>query len=238
MSRCWAINLRWFTDVITACSNRYPNGVEPLVYSKPSGPEALFLFDGSGSWGSGAEAAAWFREQIAGKFRNPDEISPNSVNQTLTDLIPTLPKQIAEEDWSFSLAVVIIERTAIHVGALGSISVLALRGNSLMRLYSPVRLVDELVSSGRITVAEAETHQFRRMISSTFFGAEGACLNWSEASLLDDKIILGDAALPRFLELQAVPFNFDDVNELRDDVERYGGTSSPTGIIDVGFCNR
>lgn len=218
---------------ISVCRNRYSNGVEPLVVETQTGC-VVYAFDGSGSWGTGGEAAAWFREWIATKSR----ISPQSVD-AVTDLLSAaireLPPEIVDCDgfgWAFSLAVIICRDGTVQVGSSGSVAALAVRSESIDRLFAPSRLVDELVKCGTISADEVENHKYRSVISSRFFGADDSPeLQWCQPIPLcdGDRIVVGHAATPRFLETHA--FRFTSATELRDAIENYGGSSTATVIV-------
>lgn len=225
--------------MISACPNRYTDCVEPLVYSRSDGQEALFLFEGSGSWGAGAKAAAWFREHIADRHEASTVFTPDSITETLTYLIHRLPKQFSEDDfgWQFSLAVAIVGHNKVYVSAAGSFSAVVThaRTNTVEHLVKPIRLVDELVLRGNIPASEAKTHPLRHIVCGPFFGMERVVpLIWTEHSLLrsGDRIVLGDPALPSFFD--TVPFDPLEVKMLRDEIERFGGRSSPTAIVTIG----
>lgn len=225
--------------MIFSCSSRFPGAIEPLVYSQPDGSESVFLFDGNGSWGSGVEAAGWFREQLADLIHEPDGITPTSIEGTLNELLEILPEHFVNDafGWQFSLAIVVVEQSTVHVAATGSFAALALCGNVVQRLVAPMRLVEGLVSKGIISKAKAETnHRYRRLITAHQFGTNGAQLKWCGPTIMEsgDRIVLGDAELPHLLESQKIAFDTLDVIQLRDEIEKCGGCSSPTALI-AGF---
>lgn len=135
------------------------------------------------------------------------------------------------------MAVAICDRTTVHVGAIGAFSAVAIRTQVVQRLVTPIRLIDEFVSRGVVPAAEAANHRYRHWIVGPYFGMEGGKqLNWVESTGLGpgDRIVLGGTALPHFLDKQKIPINTWDAEQLRDEVERCGGSTSPTGIVTIG----
>ena len=228
--------------LIAACPNRFNNGVAPIVFPRDGEQAALFAFDGSGSWGSGAETTAWFREWIAATVRDSDDLTPEAVNETLVAAIRELPSDLTDCDfgWTFSLAVILCRQDTVHVAASGSFAAIALNSRGIERLVVPTRLVDELVAHGTISAEEAETHRYRRIICSPCFGADNLPrLIWSQpiSWAPGDRIALGDAALPRFLETRDFRLDPNNPIQLRDAVERYGGSSTSTAIVGFPACS-
>ena len=219
--------------MILVCANRFASGVEPLVVNR-AGVCIVYAFDGSGSWGAGAEAAAWFRNWIA-KESDGASTSPETIMELLAAGIRALPSEITGCDfhWEFSLAVAICRTDTVQVGASGSIAALAIRSKGFDRLFVPKRLVDELVTHGTILPAEGKNHQYRRIFCGPFIGADNNPeLHWcAPISLFDgDRLVLADAALPHLLE--KYDFTFGNAVELRDAIEKYGVSTTPTVILD------
>jgi len=219
--------------LISLCSSRFPTGVEPLVVQFPSGC-IVYALDGSGSWGTGAEASAWFRNWIAEE--SDDSItSPQKVTELLAAGIRAIPHEITECDfhWAFSVAVAICQSKCVQVGASGSIAAIGIRLNGFERLFVPNMLVDELISRGSISRNDAHFQKYRRICCGPFFGFDNNHeLNWSAPFQLcdGDRVVLGDAVLPDFLDNRK--FTFTTAVETRDAIENYGGSSTPTVIVD------
>lgn len=227
--------------MIATCKSRYSDSVEPLVVPKPNGQVAVYCFDGSGAWGNGNEAAAWFREWVALRSGESDEISPSAINGLLRAGIRVIPSSVTdcEYHWAFSLSVVICSPQEVYVGGSGSFAVVALRGLEMERLRAPMRLVDELVARGEISPDQAKTHRFRRVICRHAVGVGAFGMNdevdlaWSQPSKWadGDRIVIGDAALPKYLEKVDFELQTSIASEIRDAVEAYGGSSAPTAVI-------
>jgi len=218
--------------LISTCPNRFAQGVDALVI-KTGGGYLVYVLDGTGSWGAGVEAAAWFRWWISSESSS-SVYSPAAVMKLLAAGLRVLPRDLSDDGfhWSFSLAVAICGSNSIQIGASGSIAAVAMSAAGIDRLFAPRRLVDDLVTQGTIALDEAETHKYRRIICGPFFGQDNTAeLEWSREVAWSDcnRVVLGDAALPRFLDTHE--FVFETAIQLRDAVELFGGASMPTVIL-------
>lgn len=48
-----------------------------------------------------------------------------------------------------------------------------------------------------------------------------------------DRVVLGDANLPRLFRRRMIPFDMPDAKRLRDEAERQGGRSTSTAIVQI-----
>ena len=225
--------------MIVACPSRYVGSAEPLILQNQHGQTILFISDGSGSWGNGVEAAAWFREWFA-LNQNAERVTPATVTSTLQAGIRELPQSISNDayGWSFSIVIVIIDENMIQVGCCGGLAVTAVSDESVCPLFMPARLIDELVARGDVLESEAEKYKFSRLIGGPFFGPD--CLNGVEelhwvAPIVRSSyalVAVGDPALPRYLDtFSRHDLLLTDPIALRDAVEVFGKGSAPTAII-------
>lgn len=220
--------------MITACSSRFERDCPPLMWCASAAHAGVVLLDGVASWGSGAEAAAWTRERLAREFADAPPAGPRELSDALAVAIAAMPHSIASDDWgwSFSAAALLIADGRLHAATLGRHAIVMVRSRGTIVLATPARLVDDLVASGQIAAADAERHELSGILKGPFLGEACADLPWAAPIAVDegDRVLVGDAALPRLLELHGLELRTDPI-QLRDAVEHGGGRSSSTAII-------
>jgi hypothetical protein len=194
------------------------------------------MVDGSGSWGPGIEAAAWFRDWLASAHKNDNTISTTDVTTALRAGIEQLPSVVIDDDfhWTFSIVAVIADDTTIRMGACGAFAAAAVSRSLIDRLLTPARPIDELVTRGHVSESEAECHKHSNMLSGPFFGVDGQDdLIWIPPieNPPETQVIIGDSGLQRYLESQRSHELQTDPVAIRDAVEQFCGRSAPTAVL-------
>ena len=195
------------------------------------------MFDGSGSWGAGVEAASWFREWLASNQQNSEFVSPASVNNALQNGKNLLPQNLIDDDvfgWSFSVVVAIVDDTSIQIGRCGAFAAVAVSRSLGDKLFAPTTLGDELAAAGNFAESDEQASKYSKIICSSFFGdGNEDQLIWTTPikNLKGVKIVIGHATLPRFLTSCEGQVFLTDPETIRDHVEKFSGQSSPTAII-------
>ena len=190
------------------------------------------MFDGSGSWGTGVEAASWFREWLAA---NADTQSRQTISESLRAAIDELPASLSDDDfhWSFSIVAAVVSERTIEIGACGGFAAVIHSQFMTRPLVTPTRLIDQLVDQGHVTESDAERHQFANTLCGPFFGIDDQNdLVWLEPQPipLDSRVLIGDPGLSRYLA--ATEYHaFAEPESLRDALNRFSGRSAPTAII-------
>ena len=217
----------------STCTSRHRGAAEPIVWSSASA-RGVILLDGSGSWGAGAEAAAWIRHALAERLPD-EEIEPKTVSAELTRAIAQLPDSISGDElgWHFSIAAVLFGGTHVQVTALGVFSILLIHNQEARPLVTAKRLIDDLVAAGHLSRAEAEQHEYRKILVGPFFGPGATELCWSEPVPVSsaDQILIGDASIITCVAAHASLLQIRHALALRDELERLGGHSCPTAIL-------
>lgn len=223
--------------MIDVCAGRYNLSTPPLVRGSPDNrSQIVVLFDGSGSWGAGAEAAAWCRESLAANLVVGPDFTDTEFTQALEASAATLSDAIRADEWgwSFSVAAVVIRDSVVHGLAAGGFSIGLLReGAPMRRLFAPDRLIDELVRTGQLSPDDAKTSIHRRLLLSPCFGDKPDALRTraQEALQSGDRLILGDPDLLDLLATLPPDASVPRAIELRDRVEQLGGRSCPTAVL-------
>lgn len=224
--------------LISACTSRYAGTADPLIIETPS-QTVLFMTDGSGSWGSGVEVAAWFRDWLAYAHKGADTVTATTIAKALQAGIEQLPSHIKNDDfgwWSFSIVAMIVDKTTIQIGACGAFAASTISPSQVVPLFAPARLIDQLVEQGVIRESEAESHKWSRIISGPFFGADNHIdLIWIHpiATTRQTQILIGESGLNRYLQAQPSPKWQTDPLVLREAVEKFSGRSAPTAILSM-----
>lgn len=223
--------------MIAACASRYTGAAEPLIVGTRHGQLILYMMDGTGSWGSGVEAASWFRDWLADTHMDDLRASPTTVSETLRAGIRQLPPAIRDDDyhWSFSIVAVIADDDTIQLGACGGFAAAAVSGTHIAHLLTPARLIDKLVAEGHVPESEAEGHKYAHVLCGPFFGVDDHDkLTWLPpvAKAAQSLILIGESGLHRYLAAQRDHNLHIDPVALRDAVEAFSGRSAPTAVID------
>lgn len=116
------------------------------------------IVDGSGSWGSGREAADFTRDALANLWpRRP--MSASLIAQDIADVVQDVPAHLRSDDygWAFSIAVVLLGHTLLETVAAGSYCVDVIRHDATINLFRPAMLVDELVRRGELAANEVHS---------------------------------------------------------------------------------
>lgn len=196
------------------------------------------MTDGSGSWGTGVEAAAWFRHWLANSLKGGDTITTTTITEILQAGIERLPLHIKNDDfhWTFSVVAMIADKATIQLGTCGGFAVSTLSPSQVVSLFAPIRLIDQLVQQGVVREAEAESHKWGRIICGPFFGVGNQDdLIWIHpiATARQTQILIGESGLHRYLQAQPCPKWQTDPLALRDAVEKFSGRSAPTAILSI-----
>lgn len=220
-------------QLIDAVSSRHYGSTEPLLLHPKNEQSALLMFDGSGSWGTGVEAASWFRDWPA---MNGNCESREAVNASLRCGIDHLPLTITDDDfhWSFSIVVAIVQNGTVQIGASGGFAAVMHSNSSIKPLFTPARFIDELVAHGHVSESDAEGHKYANILCGPFFGVDDQVnLTWSGPRQLysDSQVLIGGPALQRYLTANVTSLSQIDPQSLHDAVDRYAGVSTPTAII-------
>lgn len=218
--------------MIAACPSRFEEDCPPLGWCASPTQAGVVLLDGLGSWGTGAEAAAWTRERFAHDFERAPPTSPRAFTEALSRALTELPLSITAEwgGWSFSAAAVLVDGPCWHVASLGRHAIVAVGPRGATTLAAPQRPLDALVASGQVTPAEAEHHSIAHFLQGPFVGdAEFVWLPPIDDAEVDC-VLVGDPALPRLLALGRVDPSAGPLG-LRDAIEQHGGRSAATAIV-------
>ena len=191
------------------------------------------MCDGSGSWGTGVEAACWFRDWLA---TNCNAESRQDITENLRLAIQQLPSTITDDafHWSFCIVAAIVTKDAVEIGACGRFTAVAHKNSNLQPLLTPTRLIDELVAQGHVSESDAEDHKYANVLCGPFFGVDDQTdLIWIQPQRLapDSQVLNGGTALGRYLASCDALVSFTDPQSLHDAVEAFSGRSAPTAII-------
>lgn len=196
------------------------------------------MTDGSGSWGSGVEAAEWFRNWLGESLAVCTAVTISSITDALQAGIERLPSHIANNNhhWAFSIVAVIANQNTIQLGVCGGFAATAVSPSRTVPLVTPARLIDALVMRGDVSEARAERHKYANLLCGPIFGQDGQDdLTWTSpiATASETQILIGAQGLQRFLNSQPFCGRQTDPVILRDAVEKFSGRSAPTAIVSV-----
>lgn len=229
--------------MIAACTSRFAASAEPVVWrGATEGDRCVALFDGSGSWGTGVAAARWFREGFTSWIARETQVSPASITARLAAMCGEVPAELAQDapewGWAFAVCVVLVRGGLAYVAATGGFAAVVVReGEREVRaVVTPRRLVDEFVATGAMRAEEAAAHPHARVLLVPLFGEKNTELVWNDAVPLrkGERLVVGDASLPRSAGLLRDDLVGRDVVALRDALEAHGGRSSPTAVLSLG----
>ena len=133
----------------------------------------MALFDGAGSWGPGAEAAIWVRDQLRSRWAKRSRVRLDLFRADLTAAASSLPQELrGEEGDEFSVAALLLDEEGIQFCAAGRYGALHVTPHSALALHSPASWVMEQVTAGILTKEEALEHPLREVASGAHVSAE------------------------------------------------------------------
>lgn len=222
--------------MIAACPSCYFGAADPLIIQTATGQTVLYMVDGSGSWGLGVEAAAWFRDWLALAHDSGKAVGRLSVTAALQLGMERMPAEFVDDDFGcvFSIVAAIVDDHIIQLGACGGFASVAVSQSKIQRLITPVRLIDELVVRGLVPESEAEWDKRADILCGPFLALDGQNdLIWLDPvpNTRGTQILIGAPGLPRYLESKHLYEWQTDPVKLRDAVELFSRRSAPTAII-------
>ena len=110
------------------------------------------IVDGSGSWGSGVEAADRARHLIDSRWQSARAWSVSSLVSDVSEIALSTPASLRDTEfgWSFSVTCLLCTRDSVECVAAGIYQVDILGPSGSMSLFRPTMLVDQLLADGTL----------------------------------------------------------------------------------------
>ncbi len=188
---------------------RYHGTDHPGVVVQCAGESVVAgVVDGVGSWGSGVEAADWARRRLEARWQAALPLSALAVRRDVLAVVSDLPRDLRQDDGgcAFSVALVLVCGGLSDVVAAGAYGVECVDPRGSRSVFGPHRWVDEMLASGVLTSADAESHVLRNMIVGPFVtGDSPADLAWVPFVLAPEEsiVIAEERCLRRLRQLPA-----------------------------------
>lgn len=156
------------------------------------------IVDGSGSWGSGQEAADRVRNLLAEKWSGVERWSIDALEEDVSMVASSTPKSLRDSEfgWSFSATCLLWADGLMQCAAAGLYRVDVVTKNSMETLFMPRMLVDQLLENKTLSPEAAETFEHRHVCLGPFVGdSEKITMARSQRHLtLDDNVFVTHAA--------------------------------------------
>jgi hypothetical protein len=130
------------------------------------------IIDGSGSWGSGREAADRTRELLGNRWQSAEDWSADSLIDDISTVASSTPNDLRDREfgWSFSVTCLLCTHDLIVCAAAGFYRV-DVRGRSgTTTLFRPEMLVDQFLANGTLTAETAAAFPHRNICLGPFVG--------------------------------------------------------------------
>jgi hypothetical protein len=130
------------------------------------------IVDGSGSWGSGREAADLARDVLASRWGSTAEWSVAGIASDISEVALSTPKELRDQEfgWSFSVTCLLCAHDLIESVAAGFYRVDVLRPSGMANLFRPAMLVDQLLAAGILRAETVATFPHRHVSLGPFVG--------------------------------------------------------------------
>ena len=137
------------------------------------GGRLVAIFDGSGSWGSGLETAAWVQSRLAEAWKRSPPADAAKLVLDFEAAANAIPDDLKDSEWGleptwahdFWFAAVLVLGRRVHVITDGSYGALRFGSREVISLYEPRTWVMEQVAAGILTEAEALEHPLRKVLT-------------------------------------------------------------------------
>jgi hypothetical protein len=130
------------------------------------------IVDGSGSWGSGREAADRTRDALADRWRDARNWSLDSLAEDLSTAASSTPNELRDSEfgWSFSATCLLATENLIECVAAGFYRVDVCAPSGMATLFRPEMLLDQLVADGTLSPQAAAVFPHRHVCLGPFIG--------------------------------------------------------------------
>jgi serine/threonine protein phosphatase PrpC len=132
----------------------------------------VVVMDGSGSAGNGEEAAALGREYLEKLWRDTARWSVSHVLEGILEAGAHTPPSLRDEsfDCSYSVTALLCSGNSVVSLAAGLYRVDVLSRSARVPLYTPKRLLHQLVSSGKLSLEEAASYPLGEIYIGSYLG--------------------------------------------------------------------
>jgi hypothetical protein len=127
-----------------------------IVRAESGAHVCLAVVDGWGSWGNGAQAAAWVRDCLDAAWRRKLPTTAHSFADELAEALRALPPDLRDPEFGcgFSVAALVARDGEVGVCAAGLYGVDVVGAAGVLHLYRPRYLSDRLIEEQGVTPAE------------------------------------------------------------------------------------
>jgi hypothetical protein len=144
-----------------SASSRYVQDPGTVAIVRDQFRTAVLLCDGSGSWGAGAEAAAWSLQFLERRWSGSGLPDLSTLVEDVGSLHSVVPKKWRESDFGSSFCFVLLycSVSTVRYFAAGLYSVVLFDGSDLRTIFQPNTVGAELIKQK--VMSEKEASRFR-----------------------------------------------------------------------------
>jgi hypothetical protein len=142
------------------------------VFFRGAAQSLVAIVDGSGSWGSGREAADHARNVLSSRWGSTAEWSVASISNDISEVALSTPNELRDQEfgWSFSVTCLLCAHDLIELVAAGFYRVDVLKPSGMANLFRPAMLVDQLLADGTLRPETVATFSHQHICLGPFVG--------------------------------------------------------------------
>ena len=146
----------------------------PIIELRDGDSTLLALFDGSGSWGTGRETAAWTRDRLHDQWQHAHPRSIAVIADDINRAVGTVPHDLRDGPfgWGFSGVVALLDGAVAHVAAAGMFATFMLAEGRATPIYRPRMLLDDYLARESLTPAEIEAFPHKHVYVGPLIGEQ------------------------------------------------------------------
>jgi hypothetical protein len=130
------------------------------------------IVDGSGSWGSGVEAADRARHLLDSRWRGTRDWSVAGLARDISEVALSTPANLRDKEfgWSFSVTCLLCTHDVLDLVAAGFYQVDIVGPSGTLTLFRPTMLIDQLLADGTLQPEAVAAFPHRHVCLGPFVG--------------------------------------------------------------------
>lgn len=153
----------------------------------------IAIIDGSGSWGSGREAADRSRGILAASWGRSPQWSAAQLAETIAEAVLSTPQELRDSEfgWAFSITALLCYETRVECLAAGAYRADVIAPQTVTTLFRPKTLADDLLERRILAAEELEDFPHPDVCLGPFLGdSESVSLTTAAYEFSGDEVLI------------------------------------------------